>query len=163
MSFGARMIVAMEDIFSCCPELVELVGADAAASSTIRDAFRFSTVNNLVVRRNLCTEIAPKRTLEIGLGFGGSAMIFTASHRQTGKRPLGQHTAIDPFQNDWNNRALVALDDAGLRGYLDFRPEFSSVALPTLVREGARFELIFIDGSHFFDDVFVDFYLRLSC
>jgi hypothetical protein len=71
---------------------------------------------------------------------------------------MAQHNAIDPFETDWNDMALVALDNAGLRGYLDFRPEFSSIALPTLVSEGARFELTFIDGSHFFDDVFVDFY-----
>lgn len=148
----------MPDTFSCCPELAELIGTDAAASGSIERFFRLSTVNNLEVLRNLFSEIRPKRTLEIGLGYGGSAMVFAASHRQAGKQPLAQHTAIDPFQNDWNNKALIALDEAGLRGYLDFRPEFSSLALPTLVREGARFELIFVDGSHFFDDVFIDFY-----
>jgi cephalosporin hydroxylase len=150
----------MKDILSFCPELTGLIGSGEAngESSTTQNVFGLSTVNNLVILRNLFIAITPKRTLEVGLGFGGSAMLFTASHRQAGHPPMAQHTAIDPFQTDWNDMALVALDSAGLRGYLDFRPEFSSIALPTLVREGARFELIFIDGSHFFDDVFVDFY-----
>jgi hypothetical protein len=125
------MASLMKDNLSFCPELAEVIGAGEAngRSSTAQNVFGLSTVNNLVILRNLFTEIMAKR-----------------------------HTAIDPFQTDWNDMALVTLDNAGLRGYLDFRPEFSSVALPTLVREGARFELIFIDGSHFFDDVFVDVY-----
>ena len=140
----------MADILSCSPELAKLIGTHAATSSTIERVFRLSTVNNLVVLRNLFVEITPKRTLEIGLGYGGSAMVFAASHRQCGKQPLAQHTAIDPFRNDWSDKPLIALEEAGLRGFLDFRPEFSSVALPALVREGEKFELIFIDGSHFF-------------
>src|SRR5215469_12441364 len=160
MSAGPRTTVAMKDILSFCPELAELIGAGDGnvKSSTAQNIFGLSTVNNLVILRNLFTEIRPKQTLEVGLGFGGSAILFTASHRQAGRPPIAQHTAIDPFQTDWNDMALAALENTGLRGYLDFRPEFSSIALPTLVRERARFELIFIDGSHFFDDVFVDFY-----
>jgi predicted O-methyltransferase YrrM len=150
----------MKDILASCAELAELIGAGETneKSSIAQNVFGLSTVNNLVILRNLFTEIMPTRTLEVGLGFGGSAMVFTASHRHAGHPPMAQHTAIDPFQADWNDIALVALENAGLRGYLDFRPKFSSIGLPTLVREGARFELIFIDGSHFFDDVFVDFY-----
>jgi predicted O-methyltransferase YrrM len=154
------MASLMKDHLSFCPELAEVIGAGEAngRSSTAQNVFGLSTVNNLVILRNLFTEIMPKRTLQVGLGFGGSATVFTSSHRQARHPPMAQHTAIDPFQTDWNDMALVTLDNAGLRGYLDFRPEFSSVALPTLVREGARFELIFFDGSHFFDDVFVDVY-----
>jgi Methyltransferase domain len=140
----------MKDILPFCPQLGELIEAREGG---------VSTVNNLVILHNLFAEIRPKRTLEIGLALGGSALLFTASHREAGHPPMAQHTAIDPCQTSfWNNGALIALDNAGLRGYLDFRPEFSSIALPNLVREQARFELVYVDGSHFFDDVFVDFY-----
>ena len=142
-------------------ELAMLIGVGKASgkSDSAQKVFGLSTVNNLVVLRNLFIEIMPKRTLEVGLGLGGSAMLFTASHRQAGRPPMAQHTAIDPLQtNFWKNGALMALENAGLRGYLNFRADFSSIALPTLIREGAIFELIYIDGSHFFDDVFVDFY-----
>jgi len=135
------------------------VGEFSGEPDSAQKVFALSTVNNLVVLRNLFIEIMPKRTLEVGLGPGGSAMLFTASHRGAGRPPMAQHTAIDPVQTSlWKDGALAALENVGLRGYLDFRADFSSIALPMLIREGAKFELIYIDGSHFFDDVFVDFY-----
>jgi Methyltransferase domain len=101
----------------------------------------------------------PERTLEVGLAFGGSAMLLTASQRAAGRSPRAQHTAIDPIQTSlWHDAGLVALEKAGLRGYLDFRPVLSSIALPMLIGEQVSFELIYIDGSHLFEDVFVDFY-----
>ena len=35
---------------------------------------------------------------------------------------------------------------------------FSDLALPQMVREGLKFQLVYIDGSHRFEDVFCDFY-----
>jgi predicted O-methyltransferase YrrM len=151
----------MNDDLQFCPALAKLIetGETTGRSGATLKITGLSTVNNLVVLRNLFADIAPRRTLEIGCAFGGSAILFTDSHRQTGRPPSGQHIAIDPFQTTvWDDAALVALENAGLRGYLDFRPQFSSVALPGLIAEEATFELIYIDGSHLFEDVFVDFY-----
>ena len=151
----------MNAIQSSSPELATLlgVGETSGEANSAQKVFGLSTVNNLVILRNLFVEIMPKRTLEVGLALGGSALLFTASHRQAGHRPTAQHTAIDPLQTSlWKDGALATLENAGLREYLDFRAEFSSIALPTLIREGAKFEVIYIDGSHYFGDVFVDFY-----
>jgi predicted O-methyltransferase YrrM len=153
--------VAMKDILSFCPELAMLIGGGEVTgkSDSTQKIGSLSTVNNLVILRNLFTDIMPQRTLEVGLGLGGSAMLFTASHREAGRPPMAQHTAIDPVETSfWDDAALVALENAGLRGYLDFRPVVSSIALPTLIGEEASFELIYIDGSHLFEEVFVDFY-----
>jgi cephalosporin hydroxylase len=118
-----------------------------------------STMNNLEILQKLCAQFQPKRTLEVGLAFGGSAILFTAFHRRTGAPATGQHTAVDPFQTEvWDEVGLVAIEDAGLRDYLDFRPILSSLALPRLVAEKAQFDLIYVDGSHLFEDVFIDFY-----
>jgi len=38
------------------------------------------------------------RTLEVGLGFGGSTPLIGASHKGLGHPPPVQHTGIDPFQ-----------------------------------------------------------------
>lgn len=78
------MASLMKDNLSFCPELAELIGAGKAngRSSTAQNVLGLSTVNNLVVLRNLFTEITPKRTLEVGLGFGGSGMVFTSSHHR---------------------------------------------------------------------------------
>jgi hypothetical protein len=118
-----------------------------------------SSLNNLIVLRNLCLELKPKKTLEIGLSFGGSCLVFTSSHRDLGHTPDRPHVALDPFQATvWDDAGLAITEQAGLSPYLDFRATLSSLELPALIRENFKFGLIYIDGSHLFEDVFVDFY-----
>jgi predicted O-methyltransferase YrrM len=118
-----------------------------------------SSDNNLVTLRNLCLRLKPERTLEIGMAFGGSALVFTASHRDLGCQSARQHMALDPFQSSvWDDAGVFAIKRAGLQGYLDFRPAFSSIELPRLVSEIVLFDLVYVDGSHLFEDVFIDFY-----
>jgi predicted O-methyltransferase YrrM len=151
----------MAEALQFCPALVRLTEAVEATgrSGRTRKVSAVSSLNNLVVLRNLFTRLQPKRTLEIGCAFGASAMLFTACHREAGHPPSAQHTAIDPFQASvWDECGLMALEHEGLRDYLDFRPDFSSAALPKLVAEGRTYDVIYIDGSHLFEDVFVDFY-----
>ena len=154
----------MNAVLSQCPELAGLVDSEEikGRSGSLRKVSSLSTMNNLEVLQGLCNELRPKRTLEIGLAFGGSAILFTAFHRRNGAPGSGQHTAIDPYQlENWDEAGLVALESAGLRPYLDFRPAFSNAALPQLLAEQARFDLIYVDGSHLFEDVFIDFYYSL--
>ena len=85
-------------------------------------------MNNLIVLRGLMLELKPEHTLEVGLSFGGSCLVFTASHRDLGHAPAGQHVALDPFQKQvWDDAGLVAVEKGGLAGYLDFRSAFSSI------------------------------------
>ena len=35
--------------------------------------------------------------------------------------------------------------------------------LPQLVKDGEKFDLIYVDGSHLFEDVFVDTYFAIRC
>jgi hypothetical protein len=144
-----------------CPQLAAITeaGEITGRSGTIRKVAGMSTLNNMVTLRNLFLEIKPRRTLEIGFAFGGSALLFTASYRDAGLQPCHQHTAIDPYQESvWDDAGLIAVESAGLREYLDFRSALSSVALPHLIADAVTFDLIYIDGSHLFEDVFVDFY-----
>jgi hypothetical protein len=46
----------------------------------------------------------------------------------------------------------------GTRDLLDLREEWSSSVLAHLFKTGDRFGMIYIDGSHLFEDVFVDAY-----
>src|SRR5262249_35973147 len=39
-----------------------------------------------------------------------------------------------------------------------FRQSYSALELPRLAEGNARFELVYVDGSHLFEDVFVDTY-----
>jgi cephalosporin hydroxylase len=116
-------------------------------------------VNNLVVLRNLFLKLRPERTLEIGMSFGGSCLVFTASHRDVGNAPDRQHLALDPYQGTvWDDCGVMITERAGLTGWLDYRSALSALELPTLLREGRQFEIAYIDGSHLFEDVFVDCY-----
>jgi hypothetical protein len=118
-----------------------------------------STINNLHVIHELMRETRALRTLEIGLSFGGSALVFCACHRELGHPPAAQHTALDPFQTTvWDSCGLMAVDRAGLAGYMDFHQAYSALELPRLIEGGARFGLVYVDGSHLFEDVFVDAY-----
>jgi methyltransferase family protein/HlyD family secretion protein len=76
-----------------------------------------------------------------------------------GRPPAAQHTALDPFQTTvWDACGLMAVERAGLMGYMDFRQAYSALELPKLAASGARFGLVYVDGSHLFEDVFVDAY-----
>ena len=107
----------------------------------------------------LMHETRALRTLEVGLSFGGSALAFCASHKELGRLPEAQHIALDPFQATvWDSCGIMALERAGLMGYMDFRQAYSALELPRLIERGVHFGLIYIDGSHLFEDVFVDAY-----
>lgn len=154
----------MRGVLNRCPELATLLesGEARGRSGSPRKISSLSTMNNLGVLQGLCDRYKPKRTLEIGLAFGGSAILFTAFHRRSGAAASAQHTAIDPFQTEvWDEAGLIALEVAGLRSFLDFQASFSSAALPRLAADGARFDMIYVDGSHLFEDVFIDFYYAL--
>ena len=101
--------------------------------------------------------------LEIGLAYGFSTQFLLAALVPQG----GSLLALDPFQrSDWQGigrglaeRTTAALNaDPASCGALQFQwqPEPSQWALPALQTADERFDLIFIDGYHRFDDVLID-------
>jgi predicted O-methyltransferase YrrM len=149
---------------SYCPELEELSrsGRAIGKSGRVFEVGSLSTPNNLCVLRSLMLATNPARTLEVGLSYGGSAMAIAASHRDLGHDPQHQHVAIDPYQEGrWDGCGVLSLDRAGLAGFVDVRRQLSANALAVLDGEGSAFGLIYIDGSHLFEDVFVDAYFAL--
>ena len=145
-----------------CPVLAELIQSQRAVGRTGRvfeGLTALSTTNNLYTIHKLMHETRASRTLEVGLSFGGSALAFCACHQELGRPPAAQHTALDPFQTTvWDSCGLMAVERAGLMGYMDFRQAYSALELPKLAASGARFDLVYVDGSHLFEDVFVDAY-----
>jgi cephalosporin hydroxylase len=118
-----------------------------------------STLNNLSVLRRLCLEVKPERTLEVGMACGGSALTFASSHRDLGRAPSRQHVAIDGFQREgYDDVGRMQLERAELQDYVEVHESLSCYQLAELARSGDRFGVIYVDGSHRFEDVFVDFY-----
>lgn len=151
--------------FVFCPVLMELLlsGQTVGKSGKVfSDVGALSTRNNLLTLHRLFVETKPERTLEIGLSFGGSALLFTSAHRALGRLPASQHMALDPYQETvWDSTGIMAVERAGLGGYLDFRSAFSAFELPRMIERGDRFGLVYVDGSHLFEDAFVDAYFVL--
>lgn len=117
-----------------------------------------STENNLHVLRELIRERKPASSLEVGLANGASALAILASLKEFAAGTY-HHTAIDPFQKDhWKSVGLCSVQTAGFQDHFRFIEEWSSQTLPRLLEAGDRFDLIYVDGSHNFDNVFVDFF-----
>lgn len=110
---------------------------------------------------DLCLSVKPKATLEIGMAYGYSTIYFLTA---IAKNQFGHHTAIDPFQcSQWFGiglaHAKAAVSRIGLDSAFHFIEDRSDRAAIDLTRSSSKFEVIFIDGNHRFDDVLVDFYL----
>lgn len=99
---------------------------------------------------------AATRTIEIGLGYGISALFVCEGLLTNGDSPA-RHVAIDPHQaSRFANCGLQFLDEAGLAKVVEFHAEESQIALPRFLGEGRSFDLAFVDGNHRFDGVFLD-------
>lgn len=125
-----------------------------------------SSRNNLKTIAALLKERQPARTLEVGLALGSSALVIAGLHKAGGAQPAAQHIAIDPFQSSvWDDCGVLALEKAGLASFCRVIRDFSWRALPQLYDEQQEIGLLYIDGSHLFEDVFIDLFYsaRLVC
>lgn len=96
-------------------------------------------------------QLETPKTLEIGFGYGRSACYIMAATD-------AGHTVMDPFQDHYNRQALKNVEACGYGEKLTFVEDFSHHVLPRLVAEKKMYDVIFIDGDHKFDGIFVDFY-----
>lgn len=132
---------------------------EARADGSVREVFPLavSPAEGEALREWVRREKA-ERTIEIGLGYGLSALFICEGLIANGK-PNARHVAIDPFQlTGFARSGLQVLDEAGLSPMIELHAEESQIALPRLLGEGRTFDLAFIDGNHRFDAVFLDLY-----
>lgn len=118
----------------------------------------FSNVNNLILLKKIIEERKFSKTLEVGLAYGGSATVILSALE---KNSTGEysHTAIDPYQSSWmGGFGVKHVEKLGFSSNFNFKEDFSELVLPKLLSEGEKFDLIYIDGSHLFDNVFLDAY-----
>jgi predicted O-methyltransferase YrrM len=98
-----------------------------------------------------------RETIEIGLGYGMSALFIGEALVATDDASAARHVAIDPHQaTRFGDCGLKVLADAGLSDLVEFRALESQFALPQFLSQGRRFDLAFVDGNHRFDRVFLD-------
>jgi len=96
------------------------------------------------------------RTIEVGLGYGISALFICEGLLANGDA-TARHVVLDPHQaTRFANCGLQFLDEAGLTELVEYHAEESQIVLPRFLSEGRSFELAFVDGNHLFDGVFLD-------
>ncbi len=106
---------------------------------------------------NLCRKVKPQRTLEIGMAYGFSTIYFLAAIKANHK---GLHVAMDPFETSvWHSIGIKKVQELSMDSSFRFMPEYDFFAVPDMAREKQKFDVIFIDGNHRFDDVLLDFTL----
>jgi predicted O-methyltransferase YrrM len=94
--------------------------------------------------------------LEIGLAYG-----FSTIHILEGLvgKSGANHTAIDPFADEyWGGVGLRAVQNLGFHNF-QWIKDLSIHAITNFIKVKQKFDYIYIDGNHRFDDILVDFYL----
>ena len=145
-------------------KIIENIIDDAFTKKDLYNYYQIeaaSTINNLIVLKKLIENKDIKNTLEIGLANGASALTILKTQRKKNKDFT--HTSIDPLQSSiWKNNALSIIKEDGFSGNFVFFEESSELFLPSLLKEGKKYDLIYVDGSHLFTYVLVDMYYS-SC
>jgi Methyltransferase domain len=114
--------------------------------------------------RDLLISEGAETVVEIGLAYASSALaigeaLTAVDPAYPPHPPHPWHVVIDPFQEDvWSNVGWDLLRSAGLDSIARLMRTPSSIALAQLVIKGLIADAAFVDGSHRFHEVFVDFY-----
>jgi predicted O-methyltransferase YrrM len=104
----------------------------------------------------LARQLAPRATLEVGMGWGLSTLHLLEGLLRAGG-PHQPHIVMDPFQHSMlHGGALRTIREAGAANLIEFHEVPSEIHMPKLVEQGRKFDFIFIDGDHRFDGAFVD-------
>ncbi len=118
-----------------------------------------STYHNLIVIRKIFLNKKPLKTLEIGMAYGGSSLTILSTLREVhGVDADYNHTSIDPFQSHFDYCGVELLKSCGHDGKFECMEKRSDAALPELVARGEGFDFIYVDGSHIFENVFIDLF-----
>lgn len=108
--------------------------------------------------RDLLISEGIQTVVEVGLAYGSSALAIGEALLAVGS-PRSRHIVIDPFQQQaFANVGWDLLCAAGLDSIASLIVAPSSIVLAKLVTEGVVADAAFVDGSHRFHEVFVDFY-----
>ena len=104
----------------------------------------------------LVRRLKPNKTIETGMAYGLSNLFICQA---LSDNETGTHTAIDPNQSTtFHNIGIINNKRAKLDNLLTFYEGPSYEILPRLESQSESYDFAFIDGSHYFEDIFVDFF-----
>lgn len=153
--FVAHQLKALAPDLS--PRTVDVLLAMYCDFETTRNT-RISIAQGALLNR-LAHQRGVTKSLEVGFAHGFSAVWLLDA---VSKRPGGLHKSIDPFEMgpSWKGTGLKHVEQLGLPpSTFEWLNDYGIHALSDEIRAGAKYDLIYIDGNHRFDDTIVDFYL----
>lgn len=89
-----------------------------------------------------------EKSLEIGLGFGVSAIHIASLHN-------GEHIVIDPLVEEYTNVGIKNIEESAEHSKIGIYKGLSGEALQTM---DEKVDYVLIDGSHEYYDVLIDLY-----
>jgi predicted O-methyltransferase YrrM len=125
---------------------------DASGTGTVK-VHGYISLSEGQFLQKLVGQLDPTVTLEVGLGFGVSALFICDA---LNIRNETQHIIIEPKQ--WEGVGIANLRRAGYGDIVRLIEAPSYRALPELERLGQRIDFAFIDGWHTFDFCLLDFF-----
>jgi len=105
--------------------------------------------------QQLFDDIKPKKTLEVGLAYGISAMFILEKHKEY-NHDESSHIVIEPFP--WGGAAVYNIKKEGLFNLLKIFYQKSHDVLPMLYQQNERIQYAYVDTTKVFDVVLQDFY-----
>jgi predicted O-methyltransferase YrrM len=166
----ANTIAIRDQINSACSRLsqgtlevlADMYGADKLYGTkvdgliTINKNIRISIEQGARMHK-LMRSHSVKRSLEVGFAYGFSTVWMLDA---LWSRSNAFHVAVDPWEeHTFHGIGLAQVKRLGFGVRFDWIDNFSIHALSDLIRKKEKFDFIFIDGNHRFDDVIVDFHL----
>jgi predicted O-methyltransferase YrrM len=146
-----------EEVLADMYSAKQLNGTTSDKPIRIDDSTRISIAQGAQINQ-LVRQLEINRSLEIGFAYGFSTIwILDALRSQRNSR----HVAIDPFEiTNWGGVGLLQVKRLSVapEGF-EWIDECSIHALSRIIKSEEKFDFIYVDGNHRFDDVLVDFYL----
>lgn len=117
-----------------------------------------TAISELPIIYNAVRHLKPKRTLELGLAKGNSAVTILSALAAEGEI-ANPHVVVDPYQmSGYKGQALRNMEYAGFQGKFRFYERSSAVVLPELWQNGEQFDFIYDDAGHRFPETLLEWY-----
>lgn len=134
----------------------ELNGSEQETPVAINKLARISMEQGAAINQ-IMRRFSVVDSLEIGFCYGFSTIWILDALQ--GKQNA-HHIAIDPFERThWHGVGLSQAKRLEFGEGFEWVEDYSIHVLSDFIREKRKFDFVFIDGNHRFDDVIVDFYL----
>lgn len=146
-------IAEIERVLSATYEAGHVVGADGRSIAAFPSGMTREAGEALA---RIVQDERAATTIETGMALGLSTLWMVRGALASGST-APRHVAVDPLQTkDWRSAGLRLAAAAGIGDCVTHVADDSTLALPRMVAERSRFDLMLVDGGHRYEHAFCD-------